>query len=223
MSRRHRLAATALLAAVPALLPAPALAAKKAKPRTAAAAARFEIVRVDVRGERRSRLVDEETVYDYRGIARYETSVDNDAVLVVPPPAKRRLPSSLVVRGLEYNGLSDAKITTSSGVYDCSMEAEGMYAPESIAAIVAFRGQTMSVNWQLVAPPMRCPPEALEWSLDSAPSSAFVNRYKLSQLLKIRRGREKRMPIRIDAKWKNDYDGDESLRWTGYVQVKRLR
>lgn len=222
MSRRHRIAVAALLAAVPALLPAPALAAKKAKPK-AAATARFEVVRVDLRGERLSRTVDDQTVYDYRGIARYETSVDSNATLVVPPPAKRRLPSTLVVRGLEYNGVSDAKITMNDGAYDCSMVAEGIWSPESFAAVVAFRGPTMFVNWQLAAPPMRCPREALVWSLDTPPSSAYVNRYKVADLLKIRRGREKRLPVRIDAKWSNDYDGPESFKWTGYVQVKRVR
>lgn len=219
MSRRHRLAVAALLAAVPALLPATASAAKK--PNLGAAAA-FEVVRVDIRGERTSRLVDDETVYAYRGIARYQTSVDEQGKLVIPAAAKRRLPSVLVVRGQEYNGLSDAKITTRTGVYDCSTEAEGMWSPNSFTGVVAVRGQKLVIGWQLVPPPMRCPPEALVWSLPSPPSRVLTRQYKLSDLMRLRRGRETRMTIRIDSKWR-DGDSQESIRWNGYVQVKRVR
>ncbi|MBB4663179.1 hypothetical protein [Conexibacter arvalis] len=223
MFRRHRLAAAAALAALPLLIPAAAPAAKKkpAKPKPAATA-RFEVLRVDIRGERTSRYDEGETVYDYRGIARYETSVDNDAALVIPPPAKRRLPTTVVIRGLEYNGLSDAKITTLTGVDDCSMEAEGAWAPESLPIVVAFRGQQMHVNWQLVAPGIRCPADALEWSIPQTQPRALLRTYKLSSLLKVRRGRQTRLPVKIAAKW-NHSGSAESVRWSGYVQLKRLR
>jgi len=220
MSRRNLPALAAALSLPALLVPSGAVAAPKQK--SAGAVARFEIVRVDVRGEQRSRLVDDATVYDYRGIARYDTSVDEQGELVIPPPARRRLPQALTIGGLEYNGLSDAKITMSSGVDDCSMETAGAIAPNRIGALVAFKGGRMLVNWMLVPPLKRCPPDALVWTIPSTPSKAMVQRYSLTRLLKVKRGRETRLAIKIQHRW-SDHDGDHRVRWSGYVQLARVR
>ena len=220
MSRRNLLALVAC-AALPALLLPGSAAAKKAK-KQPAAVARFEIVRVDVRGEHRSRLVDESTVYDYRGIARYDTSVDEQGELVIPPPARRRLPQALTITGLEYNGLADAKITMSSGVDDCSAETSGATAPNRLGALVAFSGGRMLVNWILAPPLKRCPSDALVWTLSSPPSKVMIQRYSLTRLLKVKRTRETRLPIRIQHRW-SDSLGDHRLRWSGYVQLARVK
>lgn len=225
MTRLHRLATAAALAALTAIALTPTLAAAKPKPKQqprATAAARFDVVRVDVRGDHRSRLVDDLTVYDYRGIARYETTVDEQGTLVVPPPAKRRLPRAFVIRPLEYNGLSDAKITMRGGVDDCSRETSGAEAPTSLVGLVAFAGARMHVNWILHPPQKRCPPNALIWTIAAPPSKAMVQRYKLGPLLRARRGREVRLPIRIAHRW-SDVFGDHSVRWTGYVLLERVR
>jgi hypothetical protein len=214
----------ALVALIGLAAPAAATAApsRAAKGKTAKTVV-LNVVRVDLRGDVTANLHDAHDSFRYEGSARYETSDDRGGTLRI---ATRPPVTSLVIKGLEYNGVSEVTLRNETDdTWRCGIVTPDSIAPTSLSALVAFTKRTARFGWILMNPPYKCAPNSGApdwWTIPPLPTGTY-SEYPLAKLRGLRKGKTLRMPIRLgeDAVEENGTYVDHL--WRGYVVFERVR
>jgi hypothetical protein len=210
MSRR--LALLLALGAAAATLPAPAIAAPSRS-------ARWQIVDLDLDGhlEVRSERI------SYSGRAFYR-SVGATTARLDFAPASRRRPRlfTVVSRPAGYEGSSVASIRSAQSVWECGHRMAGLYRPNVLTGLFSVTDKHVLINWMVVPPGIRCPPEAPGFNLPELPQEARTMAFPLKRLATAKRGGKVTIPVSMGDEWSAD-GITHDIRWTGHFTLRRVR
>lgn len=210
------IALLALLAALAAaLLPTTAGAKTSKTPKIV-----VEVAAIDIRGTYLSKGYSGGGDYDYRGILRYQGTVDEHGRLDLTPKPGRIMVG--VVDPVEYHGVSTMLVKGETESWQCGMTMPDAWAPERLPMVVTFTRSVMHIGWTFVVPGTRCPEGSLRPTVPQLPVAATRSRVSVAKLKKLKRGKVGRINIRLAHRWSDD-DAEHEMKFTGKVDLLRIR
>lgn len=196
--------------------------AATAAPRPAKAVV-LDVVRVDLRGDLSATYAGAPESFTYEGSARYESTVDEQGSLRIP--ARRPLPVALVIKPIEYNGISEVTLANETGRWSCGIPMPDRFAPDALTAAVSFTKTRARFHWILANPPYRCAVSSGApswWTIPAMPSRGAVSEYPLAKLRGLEKGKSLKVPVRLSHDFEQSGTYSD-YRWNGYVELERAR